>query len=156
MTDSVPEIRQDASLDISNGGTAERAGPTESISKRRARVVQTVSTNYIGPLPPPDMLEHYGRIQPDLVERILRMTEDEARHRRDLELRLITDMATEKRRGQWLGVGIALAALGVAAFALWQGHEWAAAVIGTTTVVGLAGVFVLERLQRSSGENDGG
>lgn len=156
MTDNVPEVRQDASPDISSGGTHERSGSTESIARHRARLVQTVSTNYIGPLPPPDMLEHYGRIQPGLVERILCMTEDEARHRRDLEQRLIRDMSAEKRRGQWLGCGVALAALGVSVFALWQGHEWAAAAIGTTTVIGLASVFVLERLQRQPAvENDG-
>lgn len=147
MIDNVPEARQQ--------DAGERQNAPEFVANRRAHLVQTVSTNYIGPLPPPDMLEHYGRIQPDLVERILCMTEDEARHRRGLEQQLIASIAAEKRRGQWLGVGVALSALGVAVFALWQGYEWAATAIGTTTVIGLAGVFVLERLQRPSTEGDG-
>lgn len=41
-------------------------------------------TSTTGPLPPPDLLREYGEIVPNSPERIIRMMEDEAKHRRTI------------------------------------------------------------------------
>ena len=40
---------------------------------------------YSSPLPPPDILEQYERIQPGLIQKVIAMTEVQASHRRELE-----------------------------------------------------------------------
>lgn len=118
------------------------------INSAAAHLVQVASQAFSGPLPPPDLLEHYQRIQPDLVERLMRLTEAEAAHRHELETQALAASERIEGRGQRYGLLIGLAALAVAALALFLGFENAAMTIGGTTVVGLATVFVVGRWKK--------
>lgn len=53
----------------------------------REQVVQAAAwfESFSGPLPPPKHLAEYERILPGAAERIFRMAEDQATHRRSLE-----------------------------------------------------------------------
>lgn len=55
---------------------------------------------------------------------------------------IINKEFSERRIGQFMGLRIAAVALGASIFAIAYGAEQAAMVIGDTTVVGLATVFV--------------
>lgn len=121
---------------------------------------------FSGPIPPPELLERYSTVIPDLPERLVKQFELEATHRREMERfetehaykieSLWAQHATSKvSRGQWFGLLIAIIALSVTTYALYLGETSAACVIGGTTVVGLAAVFVTGRvLERRNAKSD--
>jgi uncharacterized membrane protein len=108
-----------------------------------------VAASWQGPLPPPNHLEHYKEIQADFPERILKLTEDEAAHRRDYNLRVLAATKLETLLGQIFGLVVALVAFAVAAYLAHLGHPGASAGFGATTVAGLVWVFVKGRSSES-------
>jgi len=116
---------------------------------------------FTGPLPPPSSLKEYDSVLPGLAERIVTMAEAEARHRHDMDKEatrqnelIINKEFSERRIGQFMGLGIAAIAIGAAIFAIAHGAEKAAMVIGGTTVVGLATVFVVGRFKKETPSTD--
>lgn len=105
-----------------------------------------------GPLPSSSEMQGYNSISPDLVDRIVSMAEKESDFRHEMEKaslaankELALNHQAERRRGQFIGVFIALCCLGTSAFLGLQGLETAASVVGGATVVGLVAVFVTGR-----------
>ncbi len=143
MSDADKAIEAGAALPAEGAQDAqtEIVADINTINTAAAHLVQVASRAFSGPLPPPEMLEHYQRVQPDLVERLMRLTEAEAAHRHEIETQALVEAARVEARGQHYG----LAALAVALAALAMGHEKAAMTIGGTTVIGLAAVFVVGR-----------
>jgi hypothetical protein len=76
---------------------------------------------------------------------LLRLTEDEAQHRRLVTVRAQRYEIFEATMGQLFGLLVALAAFGTAAWLGFLGHPAAAATVGGTTIAGLVGVFVAGR-----------
>lgn len=68
------------------------------------------------PLPPPPILKEYGNIRPELIDKLISWTEEQAAHRRNME-KLRTE-GSEKRmfRAQWIGTAVALGGLSLAAY----------------------------------------
>src|SRR6266852_287321 len=95
-------------------------------------------SSFAGPIPPPAILEQYSRIIPNGGERIMRLAEEEALHRRTLEIKVIDGgivddkaRASERRRGQWFAFIIVLCTLLVAAFAVKEAHPVVGTIFGT-------------------------
>ena len=117
------------------------------------RHVQTVEAAYSGPLPPASQLAQYGEAVPGAAERILAMAERTEEHFRivdqgrvEFEQEYLTTQSNLQRRGQMIGAVVVGAALLVCFAALYWGHEQVAMVLGSTTIVALAAVFVIGRL----------
>jgi uncharacterized membrane protein len=102
----------------------------------------TQLTLHAGPLPPPEVLEAYGRIVPNGAERIMAMAERQASHRQELERAVI--LANIRRANWGLGAGliVALAFLGASYSLIMAGHTVEGTVLGTVDLVALAGVFI--------------
>lgn len=94
-----------------------------------------------GPLPDPETLAAYGRISPDLVDRIVAASEDERSHRHRM------DRQHSRRASMGLAAGLLVAVLFlvVSAWLINDGHDVAGAVIGSVDLVALTAVFVLGR-----------
>jgi len=115
--------------------------------------IQLKQTSVIsGPLPPPEALARYDAIKPGFAERIMKMAEEEAIHRRIQEgkalaadVEVMRAYPTEVRLGQIFAFLIGLAALGLGAYTAVSGAEVAGGFIGTTGVVGLVSAFILGR-----------
>ena len=111
-----------------------------------------VERTHCGPIPSPEDLEYYSQILPDAPDRILRMAELNAQSFRDLNQRQIDGQITIERNrheevttGQRSGlyaVGIMAA---VAIVALLLNYPWVAMAVCTTTIIGVATVFVTGR-----------
>lgn len=54
-----------------------------------AQGIEVAHAFFAGPLPPPDALGEYDMVIPGLADRVVRMAEDEARHRQRTESRLV-------------------------------------------------------------------
>lgn len=104
-----------------------------------------------GPIPPPEILRKYDEIHPGLAERIIKMAEEEAAHRRIMESEVTAVQARDQtayRRselGQVFGFATGLAAIGGAALAAVKGAQIAASFIGTAGVTGLVTAFIMGR-----------
>lgn len=109
-------------------------------------------TQHAGPLPPPEVLAEYERAIPGVGQEIVRAFTEERQHRHDLERKRDASFRDLEfahietvRRGMRYGLTVALAALGVTAFAAAKGQAVVAAIVGSVDIVGLVAVFVLGR-----------
>ena len=60
------------------------------------------------PWPPPDVIERYEIVFPGSAERLVRLVEQEAEHRRALESRQLRSEIVETHIGQWMAFFVAL------------------------------------------------
>lgn len=112
-------------------------------------VEATRRTTFQGPLPPPEVLQQYGEVRPDLVDRIVTMAERQGEHRRAIESKIVEASLRNSGRGQLFGLIIGLFGLGAAALCVIQGHGISGTIIGTVDLVALVSVFVLGRRRRA-------
>ncbi len=123
----------------------DKTPPAPPVKQEQQSSLVARGIRFEGPLPPPAVLEGYEQIVPGAAERLIALVEADAKHQRDLEFATINAETNGLRRGQILGAIVVLAALGVAAFCAYLGHETSALTIGGTTVISLATAFVLGR-----------
>lgn len=97
------------------------------------------------PWPPPDILGRYEEITPGSAERLIRLVEQEAEHRRALEVKQLHSEISETRIGQWMAFLIGLFTIAAGAYTALQGAEWPGALMGSGGVIGLAAVFIYGR-----------
>jgi uncharacterized membrane protein len=96
-----------------------------------------------GPLPHPALLAEYGRVQADLVERIVKLAETEAEHRRGLEKLIVRSGVRRAAIGQFLGFLIGIGGLGAAVLCARYGYPTTAAIIAALDLVTLVSMFVV-------------
>jgi uncharacterized membrane protein len=105
-------------------------------------------------MPPPDILRGYNEVIPDGAERLFRQFEIEADARRAHQRRGQTHNLIVALVGRGAALIFALGALAVAAYALNLGHQWAASIIGGSTIALVVAAFtgvpalLRQRLQR--------
>jgi len=130
--------------------------------------VAATSTRYTGPIPSPDMLADYERVQPGLGKSLVEAFLAEGEHRRESERRTqrhVTALSESQMRnatlGVWLGFGVVVILAGVSVYAITLGYPWAASCILGADVAGLVAVFVHgrsaqrdEELARISNESE--
>jgi uncharacterized membrane protein len=112
--------------------------------------------SFSGPLPPPELLGQYEKLCPGSSDRIIRLAEEEAIHRRSIEQSLVrTDMeqaerdSHESRRGQVCALVITLTAIGAGAYTAIAGHEFAGSIIGVGGIGSIVTTFLIGRSQQS-------
>ena len=101
---------------------------------------------FIGPIPPPEKLEQYAQIGPDVVDRIIKMAEQEQRHQQELESRAFVEDAKAFGRGQWFAFTIAILTLGLAGTLVILDKPIEAAFFGGAGILSLVGTFLQNRL----------
>ena len=135
------------------GGATRSPVARDDSGQSVQRSVRTVEAAYSGPLPPASQLAQYEEVVPGAAERILAMAERTEEHFRvvdqgrvEFEQNYLTTQSNLQKRGQAIGAVVVCAALLVCFAALYWGHEQVAMVLGSTTIVALAAVFVIGRL----------
>ena len=105
--------------------------------------VTTISIQW--PLPPPATLEDYERVLPGAAERILRLAELQAGHRRDVETTVIESDVRRATRGQVLAFVLALSTIlgGLVLIGLGRSVEGLASLL--LAVTSMVAVFVVSR-----------
>jgi uncharacterized membrane protein len=114
-----------------------------------------------GPLPPPELLAKYEAAWPGSAERIVKMAEDEAAHRRSVENSIVHARREgsnkdfmEARLGQIFALVITLTALSLGAYVALQGHEITGGIIGAGGFGSIVTAFILGKNRRSDDEQD--
>jgi uncharacterized membrane protein len=118
-------------------------------------------SQYSGPIPPPDSLQHYEEILPGAADRILRMAEESARSIRESNSKqLIIEESIEQhrhdetKRGQNFGLATVISMVALAGLAILCGYPIIAGTICSITVIGVAAVFVTGRNIKSKESTD--
>jgi uncharacterized membrane protein len=111
-------------------------------------VVELAEASFSGPLPHPEVLRGYEELVPGAAERILKMAEEQARHRQGLERIVVAGGSRRANIGMWLGFIISMVVLALSAALILKDHEVAGTVIGSVDLVSLATVFVVGRVDQ--------
>lgn len=135
-------------------GKNKKSKPTRSV------VTQSQSISYSGPLPVPAHLEQYESILPGAAERILKMAEDQATHRRSLETKVINSGVADSKKGLWFGFFIGLSGFAIVGYCASLGFQILAGIIAALDLGSLVGVFVygsrqkkIERVEKEKAVN---
>ena len=106
-------------------------------------VLQSIS--FQGPLPPPALYREYKENLPGAEERILKLAENEQTHRHQWDNNIMRNAATAVRRGQWMGFGVACAAILFAAFCAYLERDGGMYIFGGISFIGILSAFVPSR-----------
>ena len=114
----------------SNHSSTAKGNPAkQSDQNNKTAVVQTVSTQWAGPLPPPAVLGQFNDVVPNGAERIMAMAEKEQSHRIKYESDNLKQQSIDTKIGMLIG-GVAL--LGCIAGSVYT------AIIGSHPAVSIA------------------
>ena len=128
--------------------------PVSAVSAGTLQVIyaQIAQQHISGPIPSPEVLRQYDAFSPGLADRLVRIAEQEAEHRRKMEADVIalqrSDQMAYRRSefaGQLFGLSIGLAAIIGAVIMAVHGAQVAASFLGTGGVTGLVTAFILGR-----------
>jgi uncharacterized membrane protein len=99
--------------------------------------------HYKGIIPSPDDLKKYNEVIPNGADRLTRLAEEQSKHRQELEKKVITSQIKQSSTGQWMAFIIAIFSLSITAYLSLNGQTTVASILASTTIIGLASVFVL-------------
>lgn len=115
------------------------------IEQAAASIVQTSIRSTTSPVPPAELLDGYNRAIPDGANRLFTLVENQSAHRQKLESETITIQNRVTVRGQYFAFVLALLLTAVAGYFGYCGQEWLAGTIFTTTIAGVAALFLAGR-----------
>lgn len=129
--------------------------PSEIDKATRLQIQETqVVQAHAGPLPLPEHLSEYEGIAPGAAERIIRMAELQADHRRAMESKVVDSEMRRESRGQIFGfITVMTALVGGIGLMAFDKPIWGAAV-SLSALAALAGVFVWSKRQKSRELNE--
>lgn len=117
--------------------------PAEKKQKLIAVVEKSVAiTEHHGPIPCPGDIAEYNKHIPNGADRIMKMAEDQSRHRMEMEKLVISSQQRQGERGQVFGLIIGVVGLSIGAFVAIKGHDWVGGGIAGTSVISLVYAFV--------------
>lgn len=138
----IPTINQPDTLRVNLGGI------TQGQAEQRT-IAQFAFQSHTGPLPPASELAAYGKIHPDLVNRIVCMAEANGQSERE-QIR-----ATQKSYfwlsllGRIFGFSFALCALGATVWLCLNGHDAVGGSIGVATVGGTVATLISGKITKT-------
>jgi uncharacterized membrane protein len=109
---------------------------------------------YEGPIPHPEHLAALAKIDPALVDRVVKLAEMQQQHRHKLEAHIVYADTGMGLLGQVLGFAAVLAALAVVAFGYHLGLATAATTLGTAIILGLSGGFAVKQWRKRRPTDD--
>ncbi len=123
--------------------------PAHQISKKETEsTFIAVGGQYSGPIPPPAHLEKYESILPGAADRIISMAESQAKHRQEIENKVISSDVKNSTLGLWFGFLIGLAGVITGFYLIYTGKVIEGSLYGGGTIVSLAGIFIYGSRQR--------
>ena len=118
--------------------------------EQKREIVKTVVSfkHHSGPLPDPETLNQYNSIISDGANRIMVMAEKQQNHRIELEKKAVSSQLSQAKKGQIFGFIITLVIVGCGTYLALNGHEKTGIILIGTTLVALAGIFVLGKFKK--------
>lgn len=128
---------------ISREHTAHSAAKAVGVGQNGGQwTIQSRSEELVLSVPPPAIVDAYCKNYPDAAQKFFQWAEEEAQHRRALDEKIVKSHTRDSLLGLCFGLIVALAGLGVAAWAVTCNQPWLAGVLGGSTIVSLAAAFI--------------
>jgi uncharacterized membrane protein len=105
---------------------------------------------FSGPLPPPELFQRYNEIIPGAAERILLQSEEQAKHRQQLENKVVNGQILISKLGQIFALLIAFACIGGAVLCAKYGQPVPATALGGASLVGSISAFLTGKKQKEN------
>jgi len=136
---------------------AKRPAPAKrqdspQVQPTNGSITRVESRQWAGPLPPPEALAGFNQVAENGAERIFQQWERESDHRREMERRDFKWSVAEAFFGKTLAFIFVLTALGLAAYAIYQGATWLAAFLAAGTISAVALAFIATNRPRPNGK----
>ncbi|HEV8381614.1 MAG TPA: DUF2335 domain-containing protein [Gemmatimonadales bacterium] len=103
---------------------------------------------YAGPIPHPAILQQFEAVQPGFANRIMAQFEEQGRHRRKLENRVVWNNIFSSTLGQIMGFVLFAGAIGGGIFLLYHDKKLEGFAALVTAVIGAAAVLRKAETQR--------
>ena len=118
-----------------------------SIQRREEKPSKTLMGSshtvvYSGPIPPASEMKKYEAIQPGSASRILDMTENQLKHRSQIEYTAVRMASLRSLLGIIFAAVIALASLALAGFCIYCDHEMIGTLFGTGGIGSIVATFI--------------
>jgi uncharacterized membrane protein len=115
----------------------------KQVKDKNSNITLQQTHAYSGPIPDPESLAKYEQIQPGFAERIMVMAEEEAKHRRNNENRIVRSSI----KAAMLGIVCAFISVamfgGLILFALIMGYSMATLGLAIGAIASVAGIFIV-------------
>lgn len=122
----------------------------KDLSKIRRVGLSIRQSSYQGPLPPAEDLAKYKEVDTSFPSRIFDMAEEEAKHRRSLQLKKFQSDSLARILGLGAGFIICLAFMIVSYLLIASGHDIAGTIFGTADLISLASIFIYSYSSRNN------
>ena len=106
------------------------------------KLIRTEAALFSGPIPPPDLLDKYNQMIPDGANRILKMAENQSRHRQYIEKWAVIGGTILSYLGVLCAAGIAFGALFFGSKLIENGHVISGSILGGGGLTGLVAAFI--------------
>lgn len=106
------------------------------------------------PLPDPEEMEGFKRVQPDLPDRIVGQWESETDHRHLIERRIVEANITNRSRGQFIGVYLATLIVAAGVVLLLADKDVAGLATLISAVALLVGRFIVHEVRQRADQSD--
>ena len=116
--------------------------PSPQLPQNNKPVAAFIKEQYSGPLPHPEIMRQYDSIVPGLANRIIHQFEEQSKHRRELEQKVIKSDLVMERLGLIFGFIIGMASVIGGIITALLGKELAGGFIGSSGLIGLVSVFI--------------
>jgi uncharacterized membrane protein len=128
-----------------------RSGLSKTQIEQTARqAIMGTQYTYSGPLPHPEILEHYDRIVPGGAERIFAQFESQSSHRQKIEYRVIRSNSFVQIFGAISALILGLAAIGGGLFLVYAGKSIEGFGAFFTGLASLVGVYIYGKVSQTS------
>lgn len=107
--------------------------------------IKATSSVHVGPLPAPEAFEKYETTLPGAAERILKLAEGEALHRRAMENKIVTHNIRSGYSGQLCAFALGTMGLCGGVYCVIQGHPIAGSIIAGSGLASLIAPFLRDR-----------
>lgn len=129
----------------------------QAILREVRQFIRTELETHSGPLPSPKQLQEYEKCSKGTINRIIKMAEDDARHRREMEAQLVAahseDRRAERReraRAQYCAVVVcALFLTAAVCIAVFAGAPVSGTIFAGGTLTAVIGFFLVQKHQES-------
>ena len=112
-------------------GPAGRTGHTVPATdgRRDSSGTMIAAEAFVGPLPPPDAMEHYDKTLKGAADRIMKMAEEEQSHCHQIALRELEHSHRGIRHGQYLSAVVAISCIAGSVLCALNGQPWIAGIV---------------------------
>ncbi len=125
-----------------------KVGPPPQSRDKSELLIQSRSTTFSGPLPPPVILAQYNEIIPNGALRILAMAERQSVHREQIEARVVNGNVASQTRGSYFAFVLALISIIGGLFLIYTGKNTQGLVAIIGSLAALASVFVYSKYEQ--------